>query len=102
MFRSMLLAAVFIFAGFHSQIAFADELTDKIKVGATQEEVISIMGGKAYDSDCSTTIGVKSCKLFWKKASFDKSEFIANFYDITLIADRVVSTNVITKRGVLK
>ena len=102
MFRSILQVAVFLFAGTLSQITFADELTDKIKVGATQEEVISIMGGKAYDSDCSTTIGVKSCKLFWKKASFDKSEFIANFYDITLIADRVISTNVLTKRGFLK
>lgn len=82
--------------------SFADELTDKIKVGATKEEVVSIMGGDPYDSDCSTTVGVKSCKYFWKKATFDKTKFSANFYDVTLIADRVISTNVLTRRGEFK
>ena len=81
---------------------FADELTDRIKVGATKDEVVSIMGSNPYDSDCSTTVGVKTCKLFWRKATFDKSSFSANFYDITLVADRVISTNVLTRRGEFK
>jgi hypothetical protein len=85
-----------------SSLVMADETTDKIRVGMTQDEVISLMGSKPYDSDCSTTVGVKACKLFWKKATFDKNSFTAFFYDVTLIADRVVSTNVLTKQGVFK
>lgn len=82
--------------------SFADELTDKIKVGSTKEEAIAIMGGNPNDSECSTTVGVKSCKLFWKKAVFDKTTFSAFFYDVTLIADRVISTNVMIRRGDFK
>lgn len=82
-----------------SSASFADELTDKIKVGATKAEVVSIMGSEPYDSDCSSTVGVKSCKYFWKRATFDRNSFSANFYDVTLIADRVISTNVLTRRG---
>ena len=77
----------------------ADEITDRIRVGSTQEEVISIMGGKPYDTDCSSILGVKSCKLFWKRAAFDKVSFVVSFYEIMLVAERVVSTSVQTKKG---
>lgn len=85
-----------------SQTASAEDLTDRIKVGATQAEIVALMGERPYDTNCSTTLGVKSCKLSWKKATFDKNSFIATFYEITLIADHVISTNTFTRQGVFK
>lgn len=80
----------------------ADELTNKIRIGTGHRDVESIMGDKPYDTDCSITLGIKSCKLFFKRADFDKNGFTAYFYEIVLIAERVFSTNVQTKRGIYK
>jgi len=80
----------------------ADELTDRIKVGSTQEEVIAIMGGKPNETDCTTRLGIKTCTLSWRRAVFDKTTFTAFFYEISFIADRSVSTNLITKQGTFK
>lgn len=83
-------------------LSYADSVSDKIKIGQSQDDVSIIMGGGPYDSDCSSTFGVKMCKLSWKKANFDRSSFSAMFYEVSLVADKVVSVNVQSKSGVYK
>lgn len=83
-------------------LSYADSLSDRIKIGQSQDDVSITMGGSPYDSDCSSTFGVKMCKLSWKKANFDKSNFSAIFYEVSLVADKVVSVNVQSKSGVYK
>lgn len=85
-----------------TNFSLADELTEKIRIGTGPGEVEAIMGDKPYDTDCSTTLGVRSCRIFFKKADFDKNGFTAYFYEVLLVADRVVSTNVQMKRGAYK
>lgn len=93
---------IFVISILYGSIATADEFIDKIKMGQTSDDVVSVMGSQPYNTDCSTTLGVKYCTLYWKIASFDKATVSASFYEISLVADRVISKSLQVKQGNFK
>lgn len=69
--------------------AYADELSDSIKVGMNKLEVSGILGGSPDAEECTTILAVSKCSLVWKKGLISKT-----IYTVTTVADRVVAVSV--------
>jgi hypothetical protein len=81
--------AIFISTLLIALPASADELSEKIKVGMSKVEVSHVMGEDPSHEKCTKTLGVSGCKLTYKKGFFTKT-----IYEVTTVADKVVSVAV--------
>lgn len=69
--------------------SFADDLSDRVKVGMNKSEVSSVFGENPDGEDCTTILAVSKCSLIWKKGLISKT-----IYTVTTVADKVVAVSV--------
>lgn len=72
-----------------SSASFADDLSNRVKVGMNKSEVASVFGENPDGEDCTTILAVSKCSLVWKKGLISKTT-----YTVTTVADRVVAVSV--------
>lgn len=82
-----------------AQVARADAFSDKLSIGMVPDRVASALGVLPFDTDCKEVLSIKSCTYKYKRAEFDTEQFTATFYDVTFVADRMVSVSTKTRRG---
>lgn len=69
--------------------SFADDLSNRVKVGMSKSEIVSVFGENPDGEDCTAILTVSKCSLIWKKGLISKTT-----YTVTTVADRVVAVSV--------
>ncbi len=62
--------------------SFADDLSNRVKVGMNKSEVDSVFGENPDGEDCKTILTISKCSLVWNKGLLSKTT-----YTVTTLAD---------------
>ena len=82
-----------------SAVTFADTLSDRLSIGMSPDRVSAVLGVAPFTTECKEMLAVRYCSSQFKRAEFDTEQFTASFYEVSFIADRMVSVSVKTRRG---